>query len=84
VNQLVTLRAQVSGNTSTILRYEWSFGSDAATPSIVTSSNQVQNSWRAEGTKGITVTVIQANGVTGDGYGSVNITRTTTTTATIK
>ena len=83
VNQLVTIRAQVSGNTSTIVRYEWSFGSDAATPSIVTSSNQVQNSWRTEGTKGISVTVFQSNGVTGDGFGAVTITRTTTP-ATIK
>jgi hypothetical protein len=79
VNQLVTLRATVQGNTSTIIRYEWSFGSDAATPSIVTASNQVQNSWRTPGTKGITVTVFQANGVTGDGFGAVTITSTSTT-----
>ena len=76
-NQLVTIRAQVSGNTSTIIRYEFSFGADAATPTITTTSNQVQNSWRTDGTKGITVTVFQANGVTGDGFGSVNISNTT-------
>ena len=74
VNQLVTLRAQVSGNTSTIIRYEWSFGADAATPSISTSSAQVQNSWRTAGTKGISVTVFQSSGPTGDGFGSVTIT----------
>jgi hypothetical protein len=83
VNQLVTLRAQVTGNTSTIIRYEWSMGADAATPFISTQSNQVQNSWRTEGTKGITVTVFQANGVTGDGFGAVTVTRSSTT-ATIK
>lgn len=74
INQLVTLRASVSGNTSTIIRYEWNFGSDAATPSIVTSSAQVQNSWRTAGTKGISVTVFQSSGPTGDGFGSVTIT----------
>jgi hypothetical protein len=81
VNQLVTLRAQVSGNTATIIRYEWSFGSDAATPTIVTSSAQVQNSWRTPGTKGISVTVFQSSGPTGDGFGSVNITSGTGATA---
>ena len=74
INQLVTLRASVSGNTSTIIRYEWNFGSDAATPTITTASSQVQNSWRTPGTKGITVTVFQSTGPTGDGFGSVTIT----------
>jgi hypothetical protein len=72
-NQQVILRAQVSGNTSTIIRYEWSFGSDAAVPTQTTTSNQVQNSWSSPGTKVISVRVFQASGPSGDGFGSVNI-----------
>jgi hypothetical protein len=80
-NQLVILRAQVTGNTSAIVRYEWSFGSDAAVPTRETTSNQVQNSWNAIGTKVISVRVFQANGPPGDGFGSVNISLAPTATA---
>ena len=44
--ETIIVRAQVSGNTSSIIRYDWSFGADASTPTISTTSNQVPVSWR--------------------------------------
>jgi Big-like domain-containing protein/PKD domain-containing protein len=75
VNQTVILRAQVSGNTSTVISYEWNFGAGANPPSFKGSSSQVPVSWSTTGSKFITVRVVQANGVTGDGFGTVTITQ---------
>jgi hypothetical protein len=71
VGETVILTAQVSGNTSTIIRYEWNFGAGATPPSAVTSGNRASASWGSTGTKVITVTVVQATGPTGEGFGTV-------------
>jgi Bacterial Ig-like domain (group 1)/PKD domain len=76
VNQNVRLIAQVSGNTSPIVQYEWNFGSDAVPPTATTTSNQVNVRWTVPSTKFISVTVTQATGPTGDGFGTVVITTT--------
>lgn len=76
VNTNVRLVAQVSGNTSAIQQYEWNFGSDAIPSTVTTTSNQVIVRWLAPGTKLISVTVRQAIGPTGDGFGTVTITPT--------
>jgi hypothetical protein len=73
VNQIVILRAQVSGNTSAILSYEWNFGVGATPPSATTSGNQVAVSWITTGSKFISVRVTQVSGPTGDGFGTVTI-----------
>ena len=74
INENVILRAQVSGNTSSILRYEWNFGSGVNGPqTLTTTGNQVQVSWSTIGSKTIFVTVFQATGPSGDGFGSVSV-----------
>ena len=73
VNETVIVRAQVSGNTSSIIRYEWNFGSGANTPPISTTGNQVPVSWSTTGSKVITVTAIQATGPSGDGVAAVTV-----------
>ena len=74
VNENVILRAQVSGNTSSILRYEWNFGAGVNGPqTLTTTGNQVQVSWGTIGSKTIFVTAFQAAGPSGDGFGSVNV-----------
>jgi hypothetical protein len=74
LNQTVILRAQVQGNTSAIIRYEWNFdaGSVPASPQV-TTSNQVTVRWITPGTKVIFVTAVQASGPSGDGFGTVVI-----------
>jgi hypothetical protein len=72
--ETIVVRAQVSGNTSSIIRYDWNFGPDASTPQISTTSNQVPVSWTGTpGTRVITVTAVQANGPSGDGIATVNV-----------
>ncbi len=74
VNETVVFRAQVSGNTSAIIRYEWNFGSGVNGPQIVsTTGNQVSVSYATASTKTILVTVFQANGPTGDGFTSITV-----------
>ncbi len=73
VNQIVILRAQVSGNTSAILSYEWNFGAGATPPAATTSGNQVAVSWVTTGSKFISVRVTQVSGPSGDGFGTVTI-----------
>lgn len=72
-NDEVIVTATVSGNTSTIVRYEWNFGSDATPSTAVTSGNQAVVSWSTQGTKLIRVRAIQATGPPGDGFGTVNV-----------
>ncbi len=67
VGEVVILTAQVSGATSTIIRYEWNFGSDAIPPTAQTTGNRATVSYTATGTKIVTVRVIQGTGPTGDG-----------------
>jgi hypothetical protein len=72
-NAEVSVTATVSGNTSSIVRYEWSFGSDASPQTAVTSGNQIFVSWSTAGTKTIFVRAIQAQGPAGDGTGTVTV-----------
>ena len=72
-DEVVNVTATVSGNTSSIIRYEWNFGSDATPPSAVTSGNTARVSWSTQGTKLITVRVVQASGPAGDGFGTVTV-----------
>lgn len=67
VGEVVILTAQVSGATSTIIRYEWNFGADAIPPTAQTTGNRATVSYTATGTKIVTVRVIQGTGPTGDG-----------------
>jgi hypothetical protein len=71
VNETVILTAQVEGNTSTIVRYEWNFGSGAVPASATTSGNRATVTWTTPGTKVITVRAIQATGPSGEGFGTV-------------
>jgi hypothetical protein len=73
LNETIIVRAQVSGNTSSIIRYDWNFGPGASTPPVSTTSNQVPVSWNQIGTKVITVTAVQASGPSGDGLATVNV-----------
>jgi hypothetical protein len=76
--ETVRLTARVSGHTSTVVRYDWTFGSGAQPPSSSSSSNVAFVRWTTTGTKNITVTVTLANGAIGDG------TRTVTVAAALK
>ncbi len=70
--ETVILTAQVSGNTSTIIKYEWNFGADATPQTAVTTGNRATASWRgAAGTRIITVTVTQATGPSAEGFGTI-------------
>jgi hypothetical protein len=71
IGETVILTAQVSGNTSTIVRYEWNFGTDATPASATTSGNRATASWSTTGTKVITVRAVQATGPSGDGFGTL-------------
>ena len=75
IGETVILRATVSGNTSTILSYQWNFGEGATPASFTGSSSQVPVSWATVGTKVINVRVVQATGPSGDGFGTVTVTR---------
>lgn len=71
VGETVILTAQVSGNTSTIISYEWNFGAGSVPASFTGTSNRVTASWTTTGTKVITVRVNQASGPSGEGFGTV-------------
>ena len=77
IGETVILTATVSGNTSTIIRYEWNFGADATPASFEGTSNRVTASWRTPGTKVITVRAVQATGPSGEGFGTVVVRGTT-------
>jgi large repetitive protein len=71
VGETVILTATVSGNTSTIIAYEWNFGSGATPASATTTGNRATAAWSTTGTKVITVRVVQAAGPSGEGFGTV-------------
>ncbi len=72
VGETVILTANVSGATSTVLRYEWDFGGATAVPQTATTTgNRATVSWTAVGTKVITVRVVQAAGPSGEGQTAV-------------
>ncbi len=72
VGEIVLLTANVSGATSTILRYEWDFGGASAVPATATTTgNRATVSWTGVGTKVITVRVVPAAGPSGEGQTAV-------------
>jgi len=71
VGETVILTANVTGATSTIQRYEWTFGAGADRPSAVTTGPQVPVTYSTTGTKVIIVNVVQATGPAGNGSTSV-------------
>jgi hypothetical protein len=73
VNQNVRLTAQVQGNTTSIVQYEWNFDAGAVPPSLTTTSNVVNVRWTTIGTNVVSVTVRQAQGPTGDGFATVTV-----------
>jgi len=79
VGQTVVIRAQVQGNSSAIIRYEWSFDTGAVPPTATTTGNQVTVSWTTASTKIIFVRAFQATGPSGDGFGTVVVANTTGT-----
>ena len=66
--------ATVSGNTSAITKYAWTFDTGATPATAETTGNTVTVRWATVGTKLITVTVSQADGPSADGFGTVTIT----------
>jgi len=73
VNTNVIVSANVSGATSTIIRYEWNFGPDALPQTVSTASRQTTVRWLVPGTKTFSVRVIQASGPEGDQVASITI-----------
>jgi hypothetical protein len=71
IGESVILTATVTGATSTITRYEWSFGPGATPQNATTSGNRATASWSTPGTKIITVRVFQATGPEAEGFGTV-------------
>jgi adhesin/invasin len=71
VGETVILTATVSGNTSTITRYEWNFGTCGVPPAIDNTSNRATASWTCTGTKIVTVRAVQGTGPAGEGFGAV-------------
>jgi hypothetical protein len=73
INQSVRITASVSGNTSSVVRYEWTFDACADRATLSTTSNAVNVRWTCAGTKIVTVRVIQASGPEGDNSISITI-----------
>ena len=71
VGESVIFTATVSGATSTILGYEWNFGSGAIPQTAITTGNRANASYTTTGTKIITVRVIQATGPSGEGQTAI-------------
>jgi PKD repeat protein len=78
VGQAVTFTATVSGNTSTITRYDWNFGSGAIPPTASTTSNRQSVVYTTVGTYTVTVVVTQAAGPQCDGQTAVVVGTTLT------
>ena len=74
VNTSVLVSANVTGATSTVVRYEWNFGTDAVPQTVSTASRQVSVRWTTPGPKVISVRVIQSAGPEGDAVKSIQIT----------
>jgi len=73
IGETVIFTATVSGATSTILRYDWNFGTAAVPPDAQTTGNRATASYLTTGTKIITVRVIQASGPSGDGQTAITV-----------
>lgn len=75
IGEAVTFTANVSGATSTIISYEWNFGSGAVPTTAVTGGNKATATYTSIGSKVITVRVVQATGPSGDGLTVVTVPR---------
>lgn len=75
IGETVIFTATASGATSTIVRYEWDFGTDAEPRTASTTGNRTTASYTSGGSKVITVRVIQASGPSGDGTTSIVVKR---------
>lgn len=73
VGEIVSLTATATGATSTIQRYEWTFGPCADRATSTTTGPRTSVSWSCTGTKVITVTVVQAAGPQGQGETTVTV-----------
>jgi large repetitive protein len=74
IGEVVIFTATVSGNTSTILRYEWNFGDQATPRTATTTGNRASASYGPPtGSRVITVVVFQATGPNGDGTTAINV-----------
>jgi hypothetical protein len=72
--QTVTFTATVTGATSTILRYEWTF-ERGSPPTAITSGNRATATFSLPtGSRVIEVRVIQSSGPSGDGTTVINVT----------
>ena len=71
INEEVILTATVTGNTSTIIGFEWTFGPGANSPPRTTSGPQASVSWSTTGSKVVTVRAVQASGPAGEGFVTV-------------
>jgi hypothetical protein len=71
INEEVILTATVTGATSTIVAFEWNFGSGASSAPRSTSGPQVSVSWSTIGSKVIFVRAVQASGPAGEGFATV-------------
>ena len=69
----VLFTANVSGATSTILRYEWDFGEGANPRTVVTTGNRATTTYVTNGTKVVNVHVVQGIGPAGDGTTVITI-----------
>src|SRR4029453_3551856 len=76
VGETVLFAANLQGATSTILRYEWDFGTGAVPPSVTTTGNRATTTYTTIGTKVINVRVIQSVGPSGDGTTVTTVTTT--------
>jgi hypothetical protein len=79
VGSTVLFTANVTGATSTILRYEWDFGTNAVPQTAVTTGNRATTTYTSiagGATKVVNVRVIQAVGPIGEGTTVINITTT--------
>ena len=70
VNEIVTFTASVTGLTTTIDRYDWSFGDGSTT---TTTGNITQHVYTSSGIKTASVTVSGADGSTGTAVISINV-----------
>jgi hypothetical protein len=76
VGETVLYTANVTGATSTILRYEWDFGDGANPRTVTTTGNRATTTYTTTGTKVINVRVVQAVGPSGDGTTVTTVTLT--------
>jgi Big-like domain-containing protein/PKD domain-containing protein len=76
LNETVLFTANVSGATSTILRYEWDFGDGANPRTVITTGNRATTTYTSTGSKVVNVHVVQAIGPAGDGTTVINISAT--------